>query len=611
MYWGKILHIDVSKRKSRVQRVSKKWLKKYVGGVCMASRLAYDNIPKGADPLGPENAVCFANSAFSGTMVPVGTKYAVAHKSPLTGFLGDCLAGSYFAAAFKRAGYDGIVIKGKSDSPIWVFVDDDMVSFEDASDLMGLETFETEEAIRAKVGDQRVRVCTVGPGGERLVRFANLTNDRGRQAGRTGPGASLGAKLVKALAIRGTHSVKVADPENLLKVCKKLGELAQTTKTEKYRILGTPANVLAMNRLGVLPTRNYQNGEFEGAEKISGEVLHERHTEKAVACVGCPIGCEQVARVREGIYEGARTSIDYESLFALGPNCGIDYLPGIIEAIHRCDRWGIDTMSTGVTISWAMECYQRDILTKDDFDGLEPEWGNHEAVVELVRRIAYREGIGDLLAEGTKRAADKVGKGSEHFAMNVKGLECAGYDGRGFQTFSLGCAVGTRGPCHNRSLAYEPDAKGKVDRLSAGPERGMLAKEAEEFAGVLDIMMFCKFIRGCFDDMWTDAPEIWKYSTGFDMTSEELHQLTERSWNLKKSFNIREGWTREDDWVPPRWLKDPLPSKGSKGAVIKPEDMRMMLDAYYEAREWTPEGLIPKKKLIALGLDDIAEDIGV
>jgi aldehyde:ferredoxin oxidoreductase len=268
-------------------------------------------------------------------------------------------------------------------------------------------------------------------------------------------------------------------------------------------------------------------------------------------------------------------------------------------------------MSTGVTVSWAMECYQRGILTKDDFDGLEPEWGNHEAVTELIRKIAYREGIGDLLAEGSRRAAAKVGEGSDHFAMNVKGLECAGYDGRGFQTFALGCAVGTRGPCHNRSLAYEPDAKGKVDRLTTGPERGPMAAECEDFAGVLDIMMFCKFLRGCFDDMYTEVPKIFTYSTGLDMTPEELKMLAERSWNLKKAFNIREGWTRDDDWLPERWLTDPLPSEGSKGAVVDADGLRVMLDAYYNARGWTSEGLIPKKKLIALGLDDIAEEIGV
>ncbi|MBM4428866.1 MAG: aldehyde ferredoxin oxidoreductase family protein, partial [Chloroflexi bacterium] len=538
-------------------------------------------------------------------------KYAVATKSPLTGFLGDCLAGSYFSAAMKRAGYDGIVVKGKADKPIWIFVDDDMVYFHDAADLWGKKTFETEEAIRAKVGDERVRVCTVGPAGEKLVRFANLTNDRGRQAGRTGPGAALGAKLVKAIAIRGTNSVKVADADNLMEACHKLSEVAQSTKTEKYRVLGTPSNVLNMNRLGVLPTRNYQQGEFEGAEKVSGEFMHERYTEKAVACFGCPIGCEQVAHIKEGEYAGARTSIDYESLFAVGPNCGVDYMPAIVAAIHACDDYGMDTMSTGVTISWAMECFERGILTKEDFGGLEPTWGNHQAVVELVRRIAFREGIGDLLAEGTKRAAAKVGKGSEHFAMHVKGLECAGYDARGMQTFALGCAVGTRGPCHNRSLAYEADAKGTVDRLKGGPERGPIAAEAENFAGVLDIVMLCKFIRNCFSDMWKELPEIYTYTTGLPLTSEELRQVAERSWNLKKAFNIREGWTIADDWLPPRWLKDPLTSAGSKGAYVKEDELRTMIQSYYQARGWTPEGLIPKTKLISLGLDDIAEDTGV
>jgi aldehyde:ferredoxin oxidoreductase len=610
MYWGKILHIDVSNRKTHVQHVDEAWLKRYVGGVCMASRLAYDNIPKGADPLGPENALCFANSAFAATMVPVGTKYAVATKSPLTGFLGDCLAGSYFSAAMKRSGYEGIVITGKADKPTWIFVDDDVVYFNDATDLMGKETFETEEAIRAKVGDERVRACTIGPAGERLVRYANLTNDRGRQAGRTGPGAVMGSKLVKALAIRGTNAIKVADPDNLMAACHALSEVAQGTKTEKYRVLGTPSNVLNMNRLGVLPTRNYQNGEFEGAEKVSGEYMKEHFTEKAVACAGCPIGCEQVAHIKDGEYAGARTSIDYESLFAFGPNCGVDDLAAVVAAIERCDAYGMDTMSTGVTISWAMECFQRGILTKEDFGGVEPVWGNHQAVFDLVKKIAYREGIGDLLAEGTKRAAAKVGKGSEHFAMNVKGLEAAGYDARGFQTFALGCAVGTRGPCHNRSLAYEADAKGTVDRLSGGPERGMIAAEAENFAGVLDTMMFCKFIRNCFKDLYQDVPALYAYTTGISMTADEVKEIGERSWNIKKAFNIREGWTKDDDWLPGRWLKDPMPSGGSKGAYVKPEVLREMISAYYKARDWTPEGLIPKAKLIALGLDDIAKDIG-
>ena len=610
-YSGRILHIDVSTRKTHVQQVNEDFLKKYIGGVSLATRLVYDNTPKGADPLGPDNALCFAVSAFAGTMVPVGGKHAVAAKSPLTGFIGDCLASSYFSSSIKRAGYDGIVIKGKADKPIWIFIDDDSVTFHDAADLWGMETFPTEEAIRAKVGDERVRVTTVGPAGEKLVRFANLTNDRGRQAGRTGLGAVLGSKLVKAVAIRGTKPVTVADPDKLCEMSQHLSEVAQTGKTEKYRVLGTPSNVLNMNRLGILPTRNYQEGEFEGAELVSGEYMHEHYTEKAIACAGCPIACEQIVHVKEGDYAGARTSVDYESLYAVGPNCGVSQMAAVIAAIERCDGLGMDTLSTGVTISWAMECFQRGILTKEDFGGLEPTWGNHQAVVALVKMIAAREGIGDLLAEGVKRAAAKVGKGSEHFAMHVKGLEACGYDARGVQTFALGCAVGTRGPCHNRSLAYEADIKGEVDRLKAGKDRGAIAKKAEEFAGVFDIVMLCKFIRNCFKDIWTEIPQLYTYATGIPLTADELKAVSERSWNLKKAFNIREGWKKEDDWLPPRWLEDPLPAGGSKGAYVKPDDLRIMLQSYYEARGWTPEGLIPKSKLVALGLDDIAEDVGV
>jgi aldehyde:ferredoxin oxidoreductase len=390
-----------------------------------------------------------------------------------------------------------------------------------------------------------------------------------------------------------------------------LAELAQGSKTEKYRVLGTPSNVLNMNRLGVLPTRNYQDGTFEGAEKVSGEYMHEHYTEKAVSCAGCPIACEQIAHVKSGDYAGARTSVDYESLYAVGPNCGVDSMEAIIAAIDRCDALGMDTMSTGVTIGWAMECFQRGILTKEDFGGLEPTWGNHQAVVELVKKIAAREGIGDLLAEGTKRASAKVGKGSEHFAMQVKGLEACGYDVRGFQTFALGCAVGTRGPCHNRSLAYEPDAKGSVDRLTGGPERGAMAMEGENFAGVLDIVMLCKFIRNCFKDMWVEIPQLYTYATGIPLTAAELKLVSERSWNLKKAFNIREGWTKEDDWLPARWLEDPVPSGATKGVYVHADILRTMIQAYYQAREWTPEGMIPKSKLIALGLEDIAEDVGV
>ncbi|MGQ9731443.1 MAG: aldehyde ferredoxin oxidoreductase family protein [Candidatus Zipacnadales bacterium] len=610
-YTGRILHIDLTTKKSRVQHINEDFLKKYVGGVGLATRLAYDNTPKGVDPLGPDNALCFACSAFGGTIVPVGTKHGVASKSPLTGFIADSLASSYFSQTMRRAGYDGIVIKGRAEKPTWIFIDDDLVEFRDAADLWGKGCFETEELIRQKIGDETVRVSSIGVAGENLIRFASIGNDRGRQAGRCGNGAVMGSKNLKAIAIRGSHPIRVADLGGLKKACLTLIKLAQGSATEKYRILGTPANVLALNRIGVLPTRNFQQTTFEGAEKVSGEYMHEHFTERAVACSGCQIACEQVTSVREGPYTGARTSIDYETLYALGPNCGIDYFPAIIKLADQCDHYGMDTLSTGVTVAFAMECYQRGVLTKEDFDGLEMEFGNHEAAVALVDKIAHREGIGAVLAEGVKRASAEIGKGSEKWAMHVKGLEMCGYDPRSLKTFAVGLAVGTRGGCHNRSLAYEADIKGEVDRFKMEKGRGKVVKEKEEYASLYDIVMLCKFLRGCFKDFHTEVSRLYTMTTGIEMTPDDLRLLGERVCNLKKAFNIREGWTKEDDWLPPRFTAEPIPDGPAKGHYVTPEELRLGIDDYYEARGWTKDGLIPKEKLIELGLEDIAEEVGV
>ncbi|MFP3896869.1 MAG: aldehyde ferredoxin oxidoreductase family protein [Anaerolineales bacterium] len=609
-YTGKILHIDVTNQKTRVERVDADFLKKYIGGVGLATRLVYDNVPQDAAPLGPDNALCFACSAFGGTTMPMGTKHGVASKSPLTGFIGDSLSGSHFGEMMRRAGWDGIVIKGQVPEWVTIFIDDDEVRFLDASDLVGMGATETQEAIRDKMGDENVRVSAIGPAGENLIRFASIDND-GRQVGRTGNGAVMGSKRIKALAIRGTHPITVADADGLMKETQKLIEITQGPGTEKYRTLGTPANVLNMNSMGVLPTRNFQETVFEDAEKVSGEYLSEHYTVKAVGCSGCSIACEQWAFVKEGEYDGARIGLDYEPLFALGPNCGIGTLPPVIRLVQLCDELGMDAMSAGVTVSWAMECYEKGILSKEDCDGLELEFGNDKAAVELIKKIAHREGIGDLLAEGTKRAAEKVGQGSDHFAMHIKGLEMPGYDVRSLKTFAMGLAVQARGACHNRALSYELDVKGDVDRFTLEPGRGILAVQKEEFACILDCLVLCKFIRNCFDDFYEDVSRIYTMVTGIPMTADELAKVATRVCNLKKAFNIREGWTRADDWLPPRIFEDPIPAGPSKGAVIAPEKMTMAIEDYYQARGWTKEGMIPKSLLIELDMEDVAEDVGV
>lgn len=604
-YTGRVLHVDLSHQKSHVEVVELDFLQMHLGGVGLATRLLVDNSKPGCDPLGEDNVMTIAVGAFTGTMVPTSGKHALATKSPLTGFIGDCLSGSYWSNALRRAGYDALVIKGKSAQPTYLFIDNDHVLFREAGALWGKESFETEEAIRAETGDGSVRVASIGVAGERLVRYACISNDRGRQAGRTGPGAVWGSKNLKAVAIRGSKPVSVANLAELNRMSLDLAKRAQGLPTAKYRVTGTPGNVLTLNRLGVLPTRNFRNCTFESADKVSGEYMQANFKEKTVACSGCPIACEQVTRVREGPYSGARVSIDYETLFALGPCCGIGDFPGIIKAADLCDRYGLDTVSTGVTMAWAMECYERGILTRSDTDGLELNFGNHEASVALIEKIAFREGIGDLLAEGTRRASEQVGQGSAKFAMQSKGLELPGYEPRGLKTYALGLAVGTRGACHNRSLAYEPDMKGQVDRFKAEKGRGQVARECEDLAATIDSLMFCKFIRGCFTDFHEEAAQFYRLSTGLELTTEELRQVGERACNLKKFFNIREGWTREDDWLPARILEEPIPDGVGQGTALTPEELGLMIDGYYEARGWTPDGLIPPEKLAELGLEDL------
>lgn len=625
-YSGKILHIDLAERKTWIETKPEEWYKMWIGGVSMATRLCWENITPGCDPYSPENPVCFANGIFAGTPVPVGGKYGLASKSPLTGFIGDSLSGSWFSIALKRAGWDGVVIHNASPEWIYVFIDDDRVEFRDAKKLLGLDTFQTEETIREILGDDQVRSATIGPAGENMGRYANVTND-GRQAGRTGHGAVWGSKKLKAVAVRGTQGVKVADSKTLMELSFHITKESQGPYTSKYRILGTSTNVLNMNKLGLLPTRNYQEGVFEQAELISGEYLHEHNKVKTIACAQCPIACEQMSVVKGGPYAGAMTGIEYECLFAVGPNCGISDMNAVIKMIEVADRGGMDAMSTGVTISWTMECFEKGIFKKEDFvckkypEGFEPYFGNGEAGITLAEMIRDHEGIGKLLSEGTRVASQTIDKerGTEtwKWAMNVKGLECPGYDARGLKTFSLGAAVGTRGGCHNRSAAYDPDIQGEVDRFKVDETRGALAKDTEEYAAVYDTLPLCKFIRRCFTGKadragaWPTIVKLINATTGWDLKYEDMDLIGERAVTIKKAFNIREGWKRADDDLPYRWKHDPMTKGPSAGQVTSDEELEYMKDTYYAAKGWNRDGLIPKTKLQELGMDDVAEAIGV
>ena len=612
-YGGKILYINLKTGKTNTESLREEFCEKYIGGVGFATRLLYDNNKPMINPYSPDNTLIFANGPFNGTMVPCGTKCSVVSKSPLTGFIGDAVTTSYWPRELKYAGYDALVIRGRADKPTYLFIDDAKVQLKDAKACWGKTPIETENLIREELGDNFIKVAAIGLAGEKLVRFAGICSDSERHhAGRTGLGAVMGSKNLKAVAIRGSKSVRVADLDQLKQICYDLYEKSQGPATEKYRTLGTPQNVLVLNRLGCLPTRNWQQATFEGAEKVSGESMLENFVTDVPGCAGCPIACEHFCTVKDGPYAGTQSgSIDYETLYALGPNCGVDYFPAIIKAATLCDHYGMDTMSTGVAISWAMECYERGLLTKVDTGGLELKFGNYEAYIQLIDRIASREGFGDLLSNGIKRASEQFGKGSEGFAIHIKGLELPGYDIRSLKTAALGWAVAARGGCHNRSGAYDFDISGAVDRLKAEKSRGNLAMESEDYAAIFDSLVLCKFIRRVFKDFYAEASKLYTLVTGFKMNSKELRKAGERIINLKKAFNIREGWTRKDDHLPPRVMRDPVPAGVGKGSLVTSAELNLMLDGYYEARGWTNDGLLSKQKLHELGLDDISEEMGV
>lgn len=609
-YAGKILYVNLDNKKIKVADVTNGFCEKYIGGNGFGIRMLYDETRRGLNPLGPENVIVFAVGPFAGTIVPTSGKYIVHAKSPLTNFMGESISSGLWGPTLKRAGYDAVVIRGKSKEPKYLFIDDKTIQFRDAKNLWGKDSLKTNDLIVEDIGDENVCVAAIGPAGENLVRFACITNDRYRQAGRTGMGTVMGSKNLKAVAVRGTNTIEVHNLDKLMMACHDLNERFQGPGGEFYRKWGTPGMVSIMNQMAALPTRNYQQATFELAEKINAEHIVENYAVKALSCAGCPIGCDHISIIEDALHTRVIASVEYETLYALGSECGIGSFPAIAEATEMCDRLGIDTMSAGVTIGWAMECYEKGILTKDDTDGVELVFGNHKALIEVIKKIASREGIGNLLAEGSKRASEKVGKGSEHFAMHNKGLELSGYDIRGLKASGLGFNTSTRGGCHLRSQMYDFDLKGKVDRFKADRSYGKMTMEREDLLAVVDSLILCKFIRSVFYSFEKFA-ELYTLVTGIETSPQKLQKAGERIYNLEKAYNVREGWVKKDDYPPPRIMKDPIPDGVAKGSVLTEQEFEMMLDAYFEARGWSKSGIPTKQKLKELQLQDIGEDIGV
>jgi aldehyde:ferredoxin oxidoreductase len=603
-YAGKILQVDLTHRKISSKPLKKSFCQEYIGGNGFSIRLLFDHAAPNIDPLSSDNPLIFAVGPFAGTMVPTSGKYVVQAKSPLSNLMGESVSSGSWGPTLKRAGWDAIIIKGKSEKPIYLFIDDNVVLFKDARNIWGKENLQTANLITEELQDDSVCVATIGPAGENLVSYANITNDRYRQAGRTGMGAVMGSKNLKAIAVRGSNKVEVHNLEKLMKISHTLYKGCQGLGTENYRIYGTPASVSILNELSALPTRNWQEATFELAEQISGEYIKDNYLTKILACSGCPIACDHIFTVKGGPFDGEVGSIEFESIYALGSECGIGYFPAIVKATNLCDELGLDTISTGVTIGWAMECFEKGLLTKNEMDEIDLTFGNYTALIKIIKKIAYRRGIGNLLAEGSKKASKKIGKNSGYFAMHNKGLECPGYDLRGLKASALGFNTSTRGGCHLRSSMYTIDFSKNYNRLKSDERYGKLTMEKEDLLSVFDSLVICKFIRKVLP-AYEQLSELYTTVTGLEMNPKLLRKAGERIYTLEKLYNIREGWTKKDDYPPPRIMLDPIPSGASKGSVVKKEEFELMLNSYYKERNWNLDGIPSKQKLAELGLEPI------
>jgi aldehyde:ferredoxin oxidoreductase len=608
-YNKRILYVDLTTGKTETKPLKDELAKKYIGGIGLGMKLWLDHSKAGVNPFSPENPLIFTTGPLTGTMAPsAGNSYAAVSKSPLTEGILECKAHGFFGAELKRAGYDAVIFTGKSEKLVYAWIDDDSIQLIDAQHLKGKSPQETEETIREEMGDYYIRVSAIGEAGEKLVRVACVINDEFRAIGRGGMGAVMGSKNLKAVAVRGTNDVNVANLEEFTEFVRTIHERMKGPATRKYRTLGTPENVLVLNALAALPTRNFSQATFEGAEKVSGEYLNERYVKKIIGCATCGMRCDHIALVPEGEYKGTTSRVEFECLWALGPLCGVDRLDAVIEAISLCDYYGMDGISTGVIVAFAMDLYENGIITKKDTDGLDLSFGNHEALVETVKRMGTRKGwLGDTLAEGSMRAAEKIDKGAEKYANHIKGMELPGYDLRTLKTAALGFSVSFRGACHLRSGAYSPDVKGKVDRLKIEKGRGKIVMDGEDLYNVVDSLILCKFSRGVMYDGLKDMTKYYTLATGFEMTPEELIKAGERINNLARVINIREGkGTREDDTLPWKIMHVPVPDEGvAKGAVVSQKEFDIGLDDYYSIRGWTKDGIPTPEKLKELGLDDL------
>ena len=595
-YTGKALRVNLTDQAYATERINEAEMRGYLGGRGFNAKRLYDEVGAAVDPMGPENTLIFGTGPLVGTMFPTASRFNVSAKSPHTGILGDSNAGGHFAPEMKFAGYDQIILEGRSRSPVYIYVKDDQAEFRDASAIKGRTVFEADGFIKSELGDRRVQTVICGPAAEKGVRYCGLFANQVRAASRTGMGTVMASKNVKALAVRGTGHVEVSEPEEFERMALELEQEIREHEQYPGRMrMGTTRILMMANEAGFLPTRNYTSGVYEDAYMVSGERLAEEYNVKNRGCFACTIPCSRVYSIREGPHKGLHgEGPEYEALGSFTSRIGNNDLELALKAIDLCNQLGLDILTVAGCVGWAMELYEAGELTVEDTGGLELTWGNGEALLTLIRLIADREGFGDVLADGSVEAAKRLGKGMDR-TIQVKGMDLIMADPRGLKGFGLGYAVASRGGDHLRSepfleLSDDPEIG---ERMFGVPEstlrladrgKGRLVSYFEDWNAVIDALEPCKNImQNMMLLPFERAAEALEVATGLRVTPEEMREAGARIVTLERMYGVREGVSRADDSLPSRFRDTPLREGASSGTVV---DLDLMLDEYYTERGW-------------------------
>ncbi len=598
-YAGKILRIDLNHLKTSEMDYPEELRKKYLGGRGVAAYFYDQEMPAKFDSLGSDNKIFFMTGPLTGAPVLASTKMNLATRSPDTGHYLCSNSSGNFGPYLKFAGYDGLILEGKSPSPVSIIIGDDGVKFQDTSHLWGRLTTEVDEYFKEALGGKRVGVMSIGPAAERGVRIACVQVD-GRSFGRGGAGAVMASKSVKAIVSYGKKEILLVNPEALKKVMAEATKDARQSK-HNHTTHGTAQYTEVINELGCYPTRNFQTAVFDGIETISSVYMKENYFVRNKACFRCPIGCAQICVVKEGPFKGAQSDPEYETIGAFGGQCGVSDFGAIIAANQICDEEGIDTMTAGTLIAFAMECFERGLISKEETQGLDLRFGNAEAMVEMVRRIAKREGLGNLLADGFSEIKKKRPE-LEYYMMHVKGMAFAHYEPRGFHGIGLGFGTSSRGACHNVGgwTIRDELITQEYDRF-ATKGKGRLVQTLQDNRAYIDSLGICTVVRGAMGFTEKPTGKILEYVTGYDFNP-ELMTIGSRIYTLERLILNREGIRRKDDLLPRRITEEPLPEGLARGRIITPEMYDEMLDEYYQVRGWDSDGVPKKETLSALSI---------